>query len=129
MKTARLYPILAAALLLAPVPVWGATPGAIQAEQSPTMPGGDPMGRGGKLAGLLSGEQRAMLRLDARDKIKDMTPEQRKSYRKEQISKILAMSPAERQKFQADLQAKWNALPQGQKDRLQQRLAQQQNTQ
>jgi hypothetical protein len=127
MKPARLYPILAAALLLAPFPVWAATPGAIQAEQNPTMPGGDQMGRGGKLAGFLSGEQRAMLLLDARDKIKDMTPEQRN--RKEQISKILAMSPADRQKFQSDLQAKWDALPQGQKDRLQQRLAQQQNTQ
>jgi len=129
MKPARLHPVLAAALLLAPLPAMAATPPVLQADQSPTMPAPDGMGRGGKLGGVLTQEQRTMMLFEARDQMKDMTPEQRQAFRKEQVQKILALSPADRQKFQADLQAKWDALPQGQKDRIQQRLARQQTGQ
>jgi len=129
MKPTRLHPVLAAALLLAPLPAMAATPPALQAEQSPTMPAPDGLGRGGKLGSLLTQEQRAMMLFEVRDQMKDMAPEQRQTFRKEQVQKILAMSPADRQKFQADLQAKWDALPQDQKDRIQQRLARQQSGQ
>ena len=129
MKPTRLHPVLAAALLLAPLPAMAATPPALQAEQSPTMPVPDGIGRGGKLGSLLTQEQRAMMLFEVRDQMKDMAPEQRQTFRKEQVQKILAMSPADRQKFQADLQAKWDALPQDQKDRIQQRLARQQSGQ
>jgi hypothetical protein len=129
MKSTRLHPVLAAALLLAPLPAMAATPPALQAEQSPTMPAPDGLGRGGKLGSLLTQEQRAMMLFEVRDQMKDMAPEQRQTFRKEQVQKILAMSPADRQKFQADLQAKWDALPQDQKDRIQQRLARQQSGQ
>ncbi|HEX4272156.1 MAG TPA: hypothetical protein VHZ32_12245 [Rhizomicrobium sp.] len=127
-----LIPIL---LLLAGAPALAATPAAVQAEQSPTMPGADaPMGPrsvdggligrgGGKLGGLFTPEQRAMYLLGARDQVKDMTQDQRHAWRKEQVQKVMAMSDTERTKLKADLQAKWDALPQGQKDRIQQRLA------
>ena len=127
--------IVIAALLLspiaAPLAVLAATPPAVQAEQSPTMPGpaglghGPNHGNGGKLAGLLNPQQRAMLMLQMRDQIKNMSPADRKAFRKTQTQKLLAMSAADRQKFASDLQAKWDALPQPQKDRLQQRLARQ----
>jgi hypothetical protein len=118
----RVYLLIFAALPLTSLAATAATPPVLQADQSPTMPAPG-NARGGKLGGLLTGEQRAMLLFDARDKIKDMSPEQRKTFRKDQIARIVAMSPAERGKFQAGLQARWDALPQGQKDRIQQRLA------
>lgn len=119
--------IVIAALLLAPLPAWAATPPAVQAEQSPTMPApaGLGHGKGGKLAGLLTPGQRAMLQLQMRDQIKDMSPADRKAFRKTQTEKLLAMTPADRQKFLGDLQAKSDAMPARQKARLQQRLARQ----
>ena len=113
----------------APVVALAATPPALQAEQSPTMPGpaglhGQRQGHG-KLAGLLSPEQRAMLQLEMRDQIKSMSPADRLAFRKTQMQKLVAMSPADRQKFAGNLQSKWDALPQRQKDRLRQRLARQ----
>ena len=123
--------IVITALLLIPVasPVvaLAATPPALQAEQSPAMPGPAELGRGkgGKLAGLLNPEQRAMLQLQMRDQIKSMSPADRQAFRKTQMQKLVAMSPADRQKFVGSLQSKWDALPQRQKDRLRQRLARQ----
>jgi hypothetical protein len=128
-----LIPIL---LLLAGTPTMAATPAAVQADQSPAMPGADaPMGRhgndiggpvgrgGGKLAGFFTPEQRAMFLLGARDQVKDMTKDQRHAWRKDQVQKVMAMSDTERTQMKADLQARWDALPQGQKDRIQQRMA------
>jgi len=119
------FPVILASLLLAGAPALAATPAALQAEQSPTMPGADaPMGRhGGKLAGFFTPEQRAMFLLQSRDQLKDMTKDQRHAWRQDQIQKVVAMSDSERSKFKADLQARWDALPQSQKDRIQQRLA------
>jgi hypothetical protein len=125
-------PVILATLLLAGAPALlagaalAATPAAVQAEQSPTMPGAEGgFGRhgGGKLAGFFTPEQRAMFMFQARDQVKDMTKEQRKAWRKDQIQHVVAMSDSDRAKFKADLQSKWDALPQGQKDRLQQRMA------
>ena len=133
MPTRHFPKIFAAALLLAPLPVFAATPPAVQAEQSPTMPA--PAGRflgkgnGGKLGGLLTPQQRAMVAMDMREQTQNMTPAERQGFRKTQMKKLLSMSQPERQKFVADLQAKWDALPQRQKDRLQQRLARQQTGQ
>jgi hypothetical protein len=119
------YLLFAVSLALAPLPVLAATPGALQAEQSPTMP--SPAGLkgkgGGKLAAFLTPEQLAMFALGNRDQLKDMTPDQRKGWRKDQMAKVLGMSPADRQKFKADLQARWDGLPARQKARLSQRLA------
>lgn len=126
---ARDFPkVFAAALLLTPLPALAATPPALQAEQSPAMPApaGNRMGRGGKLAGFLTPQQRAVLLLSAQGQIKDMTPAQKQAFRKDQVKKILSMSDSERQKFKTDLQARWDALPPGQKNRLEQRLARQQ---
>lgn len=108
--------------MCAALPAIAATPGALQAEQSPTMPS-PAQGKGGKLAGFLTPEQQAVFALDNRTQVKDMTPEQRKTWRKDQTAKFLAMAPADRQKFKADLQAKWDALPDRQKTRISQRLA------
>jgi hypothetical protein len=119
--------VLAASLAAIPMPLMAATPGAVQAEQSPTMPGPDGnLGRhgGGKLAGMLTPEQRAAFMLGAREQTHDMTPDQRRAWRKEQMQKLGSMSDADRQKFRADLQARWDALPADRKARLEQRMAQ-----
>jgi hypothetical protein len=127
MRFSCLVPLLAGALMLAPLSAFAATPGAVQAEQSPTMPDpGGLKGKGGKLGGLLSPEQRAMFAVQARTETKDMSQEQRKAWRKDQMAKFAAMSPADRQAFKTGLQTKWDALPEKQKARLQQRLARQQ---
>lgn len=119
--------LLAASLAATPMPLLAATPGAVQAEQSPAMPGpdGDFGGRhgGGKLAGMLTPEQRAAFMLGAREQTRDMSPDQRRAWRKDQVRKLGSMSEAERQKFTADLQARWDALPADRKARLQQRMA------
>lgn len=119
--------LLAASLAAMPLPLLAATPGAVQAEQSPTMPGPDGNfgGRhgGGKLAGMLTPEQRAVFMLGAREQTRDMTPDQRRAWRKDQVQKLGSMSDADRQKLRADLQARWDALPADRKARLQQRMA------
>jgi hypothetical protein len=119
--------LLAASLASMPLPLLAATPGAVQAEQSPAMPGPDGNfgGRhgGGKLAGMLTPEQRAAFMLGAREQTRDMTPDQRRAWRKDQMQKLGNMSDADRQKFRADLQARWDALPPDRKARLQQRMA------
>jgi hypothetical protein len=119
--------ILAAALLGLSAPAFAAQPGALQALQSPA-PADQGLGHGGKgkLARLLTPEQRAMFMLDARQQLKAMTHDQRKAWRKDQIQKIVAMSPSERQTFQSGLQARWDALPPARKNRIEQRLAQRQ---
>jgi hypothetical protein len=129
MRFSRLFPLIAGAFLLVPLSSFAATPGAVQAEQSPAMPdpGGAHGGKGGgKLGGLLSPEQRAMFTFQARAQTKDMSQDQRKAWRKDQVAKLVSMSPTDRQAFKTGLQAKWDALPQAQKARLQQRLARQQ---
>jgi hypothetical protein len=130
MLSRHFYPLAAALFLLAPLSASAATPGAVQAEQTPPMPGpgGHARGHGdgGKLGGFLSPEQRAMFMLQARDQTKAMTQDQRKAWRKDQLQKLIAMSPADRQKFKTDLEAKWIALPEARKGRIQQRLARQQ---
>ena len=120
--------LFAALLLLAPAaPAMAATPApaAQPSDQSPIMPGGPfHAGKGGgKLAGLLSPQQRAAFALQARDETRNMTQDQRKAWRKEQDRKLLSMSAADRQKFTAGLQARWDALPDKQKTKLGQRLA------
>ncbi len=119
--------LLAAGLAAAPLSVLAATPGAVQAQQSPTMPGPDSgFGRhqgGGKLAAMLSPEQRAAFMLKAREETRDMSPEQRKAWRKDQVQKLASMSDSDKQKLRADLQARWDALPSDRKTRLEQRLA------
>lgn len=116
---------LAAALLAAPLPLMAATPAAIQAAQSPTLP--DPDGGrhhgGGKLAGLFSPEQRAAFMLQAREQTQGMTRDQKRAWRRDQVQKLRAMSETDRQKFKADLQARWDALPADRKARIQQRMA------
>jgi hypothetical protein len=122
---------LAATLLAAPLPLMAATPatpGAVQAEQSPVMPGPDGgLGRhqgGGKLAGMFSPEQRAAFMLLAREQTHDMNHDQKRAWRKDQMQKLIGMSDTDRQKFKADLQARWDALPADRKNRIEQRLAQ-----
>ena len=122
--------LFAALLLLTPVPALAATPAVLQAapnpDQSPTMPGGKFQARkggGGKLAGLLTPQQRAAYALQARDETKSMTQDQRKAWRKDQTRKMLAMSANDRQAFTAGLQARWDALPDRQKAKLGQRMA------
>jgi hypothetical protein len=121
------FAFLAAALLAAPLPLMAATPGAVQAEQSPTMPGPDGgLGRhpgGGELAGMFSPEQRAAFMLQAREQTRDMTQDQKRAWRKDQVQKLRSMSEGDRQKFKADLQARWDALPADRKARIQQRMA------
>lgn len=118
---------IAASLAALPLPLLAATPGAIQAQQSPAMPG--PGGgfarhhRGGPLAAMLTPHQRVAFMLKAREETRNMTREQRRAWRRAQFHKIRNMSDSERQKFQADLQARWNALPQDRKDRIEERLA------
>jgi hypothetical protein len=116
---------LAATLLAAPLPLMAAAPGAVQAEQSPTMPGPD-AGRhhgGGKLAGLFSPQQRAAFMLQAREQTQGMTRDQKRAWRKDQVGKLRGMSETDLQKFKADLQARWDALPADRKARIQQRMA------
>ena len=115
---------LSAALLGLPVPASAAAPqpGAIQALQAPP-PVEQGNGQGGKLARLLTPEQRAMFMLDAREQLKGMTRDQRQAWRKDQLQKIAAMSPAQRQAFQSGLQARWDVLPLDRKNRIEQRLA------
>lgn len=119
--------LLAVSLAVLPLPLMAATPGAVQVAQSPAMPGPDAgAGRhhGGKLAGLLSPEQRAAFMVDARQQTRDMNPDQRRAWRKDQIRKLTAMSDSERQTFRDGLQAKWDALPADTKARIQARIAQ-----
>jgi hypothetical protein len=110
--------LLATSLVLAPLTAGAATPGAVQAGQS-----AKGQAKGGKLANLLSPEQRAMYALETRDQIKAMPQDQRKAFHKEQVRKLMTMSPGDRQNFQKTLQAKWDALPQKQKARFERRLA------
>jgi hypothetical protein len=124
------------AALLALTPAFSAlaaAPAGSQADaQSPTMPGGPfHTGKGGpgKLAGLLTPQQRAAFVLQARDETKNMTQDQRKAWRKDQTRKLLSMSAGDRQKFTGALQARWDALPDRQKARLNQRLAARNNGQ
>jgi hypothetical protein len=129
LKMSRLKLVfLAITLLAAPLPVLAATPGAVQAEQGPAMPGPDSgFGRhqgGGKFAGLLSPEQRAAFMLQAREQTHDMTRDQKQAWRKDQMQKLTGMSETDRQKFKAGLQARWDALPAGRKAKIQQRMAQ-----
>jgi hypothetical protein len=116
---------LAAGLLALPLPVSAAQPGAVQALQSPP-PADQGTGHGGKgkLARILTPEQRAMFMAEAREQTKDMTRDQRRAWRKDQVQKITAMAPTERQAFQSGLQARWDALPAARKTRIEQRLAQ-----
>ncbi len=120
--------LLTAGLAAAPLPLLAATPGAVQAEQSPAMPGPEGgLGRhqgAGRLAGFLTREQRVAFMLQAREQTRDMSPDQRRAWRKDQISKLKNMSDSDRQKFRADLQARWDALPPDRKARIEQRLAQ-----
>ena len=122
---------LAATLLAPPLPLMAATPGAVQAEQGPAMPGPDGgLGGhrgGGKFAGLLSPEQRATFMLQAREQTRDMTRDQKHAWRKDQMQKLIGMSETDRQKFKADLQARWNALPADRKAKIQQRMAERSN--
>jgi hypothetical protein len=119
--------LLAAGLAAAPLSVQAATPGAVQAQQGPAMPG--PQGGfgrhqgGGRLAALLTPEQRAAFMLKAREETHDMSADQRKAWRKDQIQKLASMSETDKQNLRADLQARWDALPADRKARLQQRLA------
>jgi hypothetical protein len=116
---------LTAGLMALSPPASANQPGAVQALQSspPTDPGLAHGGKG-KLARILTPEQRAMFMAEARGQTKDMTRDQRRAWRKDQIQKIAAMSPAERQAFQSGLQARWDALPPARKNRIEQRLAQ-----
>jgi hypothetical protein len=119
---------LAASLVAVPFALQAApTPGAVQAEQSPTMPGPD-VGfarhhGGGKLAAFLSPEQRAALMLKAREETSGMSRDQRRAWRKDQVQKLASLSDTDKQKLRADLQARWDALPADRKARLEQRLA------
>src|ERR1700743_3047959 len=91
---------LTAGLAVVPLSVQAQTPGAVQAQQSPAMPGPDgnfaghrdgKMG-GGKLAAFLTPEQRAAFMLKAREETHAMNPDQRKAWRKDQIQKLAGMS-------------------------------------
>lgn len=120
--------LLTASLAAMPLPLLAATPGAVQAEQSPAMPGSDGgfahQHQGGPLANLLTPEQRFAFMQGAREQTKDMTPDQRRAWRKDQVQKLKTMSESDRQNFQASLQARWDALPADRKNRIEQRLAQ-----
>ena len=103
-----------------------ATPGAVQAEQSPTMPGPD--GGPATMAAASSPacfqpEQRAAFMLQAREADPRHDPRPERAWRKDQIQKLTSMSDTDRQKFRADLQARWDALPADRKARIEQRLA------
>ena len=122
--------LLAASLVAVPLTissaVQAAAPGAVQAAQSPTMPGPDGgMGRhqGGKLSAFLTPEQRAAFMLKAREETRDMSRDQRRVWRKDQIQKLASMSDADKQKLKAELQARWDGLPPDREARLEQRLA------
>ena len=116
---------LTAGLMALSLPASANQPGAVQALQNPP-PADQTPGHGGKgkLARILTPEQRAMFMAEAREQTKDMTRDQRRAWRKDQIQKIAAMSPAERQTFKSGLQARWDALPPARKSRIEQRLAQ-----
>jgi Protein of unknown function (DUF3106) len=116
---------LTAGLLALSLPASANQPGALQALQTPP-PADQALGHGGKgkLARILTPEQRVLFMADARGQTKDMTRDQRRAWRKDQIQKITAMSPTERQAFQSGLQARWDALPPARKSRIEQRLAQ-----
>jgi hypothetical protein len=119
--------LLAASLAAAPLPVLAATPGAVQAEQGPAMPGPDGgFGRhhgGGKLAGMFSPQQRAAFMLQTREQTQGMTHDQKQAWRKDQMQKLIGMSEPDRQKFKADLQARWDAMPADRKAWMEQRMA------
>lgn len=82
-----------------------------------------PGGPGGKLAGLLTPEQRVVYMMQFRDQLRDMTPDQRHAFRHDQMTKVQAMSDSERAHLKTDLQAKWDALPQARKNMIEQRIA------
>lgn len=84
---------------------------------------GAPTARGGKLAGLLTPQQRAAFLLQIQEETRGMTPDQRKARRREETRKLLTMSATDRQQFIAQLQARWDGLPERRKARLQQRMA------
>jgi hypothetical protein len=86
-------------------------------------------GKGGKLAGFFTPEQRAILMRQERGDMQNMTPDEKKAYRKTQTAKILAMSETDRQKLKMGLQTQWDALPQKQKARIEQNLATRENGQ
>jgi hypothetical protein len=114
---------LTAGLMALSLPASANQPGAVQALQNPP-PADQNLGHGGKgkLARILTPEQRVLFMADAREQTKDMTRDQRRAWRKDQIRKIAAMSPTERQDFQSGLQARWDALPPARKNRIEQRL-------
>ncbi len=120
--------LLTASLAAMPLPLLAATPGAVQAEQSPAMPGPDDglarQHQGGPLASMLTPEQRFAFMQEAREQTREMSPDQRRAWRKDQVGKLMNMSESDRQKFQAGLQARWDALPADRKNRIEQRLAQ-----
>jgi hypothetical protein len=124
------YPVFAAALFLTPLPALAQTPGAVQAAQSPAMPGPAMSGPGkvrkprvNPLAGFLTPEQQSMYMVENRAKLQSVPAEQRKAFRKQQIGSLMAMSQSDRQKLQMELQAKWDALPPKQKTKMENRLA------
>ena len=117
---------LAASLAAVPLAVLAATPAAVQAQQSPAMPGpggGFARHHGGKLAAFLTPEQRVAFMLKAREETSDMSRDQRRAWRKDQAQKLAAMSDTDKQKLKSELQARWDALPADRKARLEKRLA------
>ena len=117
---------VAAFPLTIPVATQAATPAAVQAEQSPSMPGPDggfARHGGGKLAAFLTPEQRAAFMLKAREETRDMSRDQRRAWRKDQVQKLASLSDTDKQKLQADLQARWDVMPADRKARIEQRLA------
>lgn len=118
--------LVLAGLLAAPLPLLAATPAAVQAAQGPVMPspdGGAHHHGGGRLAGLLSPQQRVAFMIQAREETKGMSRDQKRTWRKEQFQKLSSMSDSDRQKFRSDLQARWDAMPADRKARIEQRMA------
>jgi hypothetical protein len=124
-RTPLKWIFLAAGLMALSPPASANQPGAVQALQSPPPADQGPGHRGkGKLARILTTEQRAMFMAEAREQTKAMTRDQRRAWRKDQIQKITTMSPTERHAFQSGLQARWDALSPARKSHIEQRLAQ-----
>lgn len=121
--------LVLAGLLAAPLPLLAVPPAAAQAAQAPATPGPDNGARhhGGRLARLLSPQQRVAFMLQAREETKGMSRDQKRTWRKEQFQKLSSMSDSDRQKFQSDLQARWDALPADRKARIEQRMAERKN--
>jgi len=117
---------LAAVPLAVPLAVQAAAPGAVQAQQSPAMPG--PQGGfgrhgSGRLAAFLTPEQRVAFMMKAREETSGMTRDQRQAWRKDQAQKLAAMSDTDKQTLKSELQARWDALPADRKARIEQRMA------